>query len=71
MIWYILDPTTNTSTATRFGFGLVNSGDRPDQPIKGDYDGDGRQDIAVYRGINLYILRFEKFGRRNHNADLG
>ncbi|CAN5404779.1 hypothetical protein BH20ACI1_BH20ACI1_25790 [soil metagenome] len=59
MVWYILDPATNTATATRFGFGLVNAGDRRDQPIRGDYDGDGRQDIAVYRTSNytFYVLR--------------
>ncbi|MGI8641220.1 MAG: FG-GAP repeat domain-containing protein [Pyrinomonadaceae bacterium] len=59
MVWYILNPANNTSTATRFGFGLVNSGDKPDQPIRGDYDGDGRQDIAVYRTSNhtFYVLR--------------
>lgn len=59
MVWYILDPATNTSTATGFGFTRANGGDISDQPIRGDYDGDGTQDIAVYRGINhtFYVLR--------------
>lgn len=59
MVWYILDPVTNTATATRFGYGNVNTGDRADIPIQGDYDGDGKFDIAVYRVSNhtFYVLR--------------
>jgi hypothetical protein len=43
MIWYILTSNTFTFTATQFGFDT-------DVVAPGDYDGDGRFDLAVYRG---------------------
>ena len=43
MIWFILTSNTFTFTATEFGFAT-------DVVAPGDYDGDGRFDLAVYRG---------------------
>jgi hypothetical protein len=52
-VWYIRNTATGTATGTRFGIG---GGD--DLAVRGDYDGDGRHDIGVYRRSNqtFYVL---------------
>lgn len=58
LIWYIFNPVTGVTTATVFGIGdpaFANF----DFPLRGDYDGDGRQDIAVWRPgtTTFYVLQ--------------
>ena len=52
-VWYIRNTATGGATGTRFGIG---GGD--DLAVRGDYDGDGRHDIGVYRRSNqtFYVL---------------
>jgi len=49
-IWYINNSVTNVTTATVFGNASPNFDS--DVPVRGDYDGDRRHDIAVYRSSN-------------------
>lgn len=49
-VWYILNSATNAVTATQFG--ISDTDVRNDVQVRGDYDGDGRQDIAVWRRAN-------------------
>ncbi len=49
-VWYVLNSSTNTFSATQYGL----SGDRP---VPGDYDGDNKTDRAVFRNGNWYALQ--------------
>lgn len=50
-IWYILENGGSGQIVVRqFGYGYA--GPQNDLPICGDYNGDGKQDIAVYRRAN-------------------
>jgi len=56
-VWYIRNTATGTATGTRFGISSSVSVEG-DLAVRGDYDGDGRHDIAVYRRSNqtFYVL---------------
>ncbi|MEO6393973.1 MAG: hypothetical protein ABIP75_19120 [Pyrinomonadaceae bacterium] len=47
--WYVLNSSNGGMTSTAFGLAT-------DRIVPGDYDGDGRVDIAVFRSGNWYIL---------------
>ncbi len=49
--WYVNNPVTNVTTATSFGIADPTFA-TADTPVRGDYDGDGRHDIAVWRSSN-------------------
>ncbi|HEY0457827.1 MAG TPA: CHRD domain-containing protein [Pyrinomonadaceae bacterium] len=76
--WYIRNSSTGTVRVE--GFGLTGDGiNNFDTPIPGDYDGDGKFDIAVYRfalaPANNFIIKrssdnvitYQQFG--NFNSD--
>lgn len=51
-IWYIQNSQTNAVTATAFGIADPTFGGAADVPVRGDYDGDNRHDICVWRASN-------------------
>lgn len=57
-VWYINNSATNAVTATTFGI-PDSSTARIDLQVRGDYDGDGVHDIAVWRRNNqtFYFIR--------------
>ncbi|MCA1639193.1 MAG: VCBS repeat-containing protein [Acidobacteria bacterium] len=50
--WFINDSATNTTTARPFGIPDPAFAGNADIPVRGDYDGDGKFDIAVFRRSN-------------------
>ncbi len=59
--WWIKQSTTNTDRVDQFGVTGALNNSTLDAPVSGDYDGDGKFDLAVYRfGIsptNHYIIK--------------
>ena len=72
-IWYINNSVTNVTTATAFGVSDPSFNGSGDTPVRGDYDGDRRHDIAVYRPGNrtfYYISSANNGSFQNQEAGL-
>ena len=42
---------------SQMGFMAAQFGQNGDVPVPGDYDNDGKHDLAVFRGGNWYVMR--------------
>ena len=49
LTWYIRQSSNNTARVVRWGVTGADNNSFYDAPIPGDYDGDGKYDLAVYR----------------------
>ncbi len=77
LVWWINQSATSTDRVVAFG--LTGNTGAFDSPVSGDYDGDGKFDLAVYRFVlaptNTFIIQrssdsvvtFDQFG--NFNSD--
>ena len=60
----ILKSTTGFATYSTYGWGLVG-----DVPVLGDYDGDGKTDVVVYRPANgTWWILLSSTGFTSYNA---
>jgi hypothetical protein len=72
-IWYVNNSVTNVTTGTAFGVSDPTFQIVDDVPVRGDYDGDRRHDIAIYRASNrtfYYISTANNGSFQNQEAGL-